>query len=115
MRRAALTLIALSSLSACADATDVGVPTYQMAYNAASNAAGANAKTDTGTPFFTTDPAYFANPPVYADPGVLMLAPYYTSGYGYYVRPTYGTRYAYCPPARGGRGFSHGRGGSHHR
>jgi len=111
MRSAALTLIALSALSACAEATDTGVPPFQTAYNAA----GSNARTDTGTPFFTTDPAYFANPPVYADPGVLMLAPYYTSGYGYFVGSTYGTRYAYCPPVRGGRGFSHARGGSRHR
>jgi hypothetical protein len=107
MRSAALTLMALSALAACADATDAGAPSYQVAYNAA----GANSKTDTGTPFFTTDPAYFANPPVYTDPGVLTLAPYYAVNTGYFLVPSYRARYAYCPP----RGYSHVRGVSRHR
>ena len=72
--------------------------------------------TDNGTPFFTTtDPANFANPSAYAgDPGVIAMAPYYTGNAGYFILPTRKAHYAYCPP-RGGRGYSHARGGGRHR
>jgi hypothetical protein len=111
MRSAALTLMALAVLSACAETTDAVAP----AYNAAVYYPAYNSTTDNGTPFFTTDPAYFANPPAYSsDPGVLAMAPYYTSNIGYFIVPNGKAHYAYCPP-RGGRGYSHARGVGHHR
>ena len=122
MRHAALTLMALSGLSACADATDTGVPTYNnaLAYYSPANTGTANpGAPNSGTPnnnppFFTTDPAYFANPPAYpTDPYYLAMMPYYYTNVGYFISPTRGAHYAYCPPARGGRGFSHARGGGH--
>jgi hypothetical protein len=39
------------------------------------------------------------------------MMPYYYTNVGYFISPTRGAHYAYCPPARGGRGFSHARGG----
>jgi hypothetical protein len=124
MRHAALTLMALSALSACADATDAGVPTYNnaLAYYNPANPGTANPGTanpgapnggtaNNNPPFFTTDPAYFANPPAYTtDPYYLAMVPYYYTNAGYFTSPTRVARYAYCPP-RGGRGFSHARGG----
>ena len=111
MRSAALTLMALAVLSACAEATDAVAP----ATNTGVSYPGYYGTTDNGTPFFTTtDPANFANPPVYAgDPGVLAMAPYY-AGNGYFIWPTGKAHAAYCPP-RGGRGYSHARGGGRHR
>ena len=101
MRYAALTLIALSVLSACAESTDAGA----MAFNAPAY----NTPTNGSTSFFTTDPAYFANPPAYAtDPYYLSMTSYYRTGIGYFIFPIRGARHAYCPPLRG-RGFSHHR------
>ena len=112
MRSAALTLMALVVLSACAETTDAVAPANNTA---AVNLPTYNSTTDTGTPFFTTDPAYFANPPDYSsDPGVLAMAPYYTSNIGYFIVPNGRAHYAYCPP-RGGRGSSRARGVGHHR
>src|SRR5215471_6610575 len=94
MRHAALTLMALSALSACADVTDTGVPTYNnaLAYYNPANAGTANpgnpnnATTNNNPPFFTTDPAYFANPPAYAtDPYYVSMMPYYYTGGGYFI------------------------------
>ena len=111
MRSAALTLMALAVLSACAETTDAVV----SANSPGVSYPGYYGTTDNGTPFFTTDPAYFANPPAYSsDPGVLAMAPYYTSNIGYFIVPTGKAHYAYCPP-RGGRGYSHARGVGHHR
>ena len=111
MRSAALTLMALGLLSACAETTDAVAP----AYNTGVSYPGYYGTTDNGTPFFTTtDPANFANPSVYAgDPGVLAMAPYYTSNTGYFILPTRKAHYPYCPP-RGGRSYSHARGGGRH-
>ena len=112
MRSAALTLMALGVLSAaCAEMTDAVAP----AGNTGVYYPGYYGTTDNGTPFFTTtDPANFANLPAYAgDPGVLAMAPYY-AGNGYFIVPTRKAHYAYCPP-RGGRGYSHARGGGRHR
>ena len=111
MRSAALTLMALGLLSACAETTDAVAP----AYNTGVSYPGYYGTTDNGTPFFTTtDPANFANPRVYAgDPGVLAMAPYYTSNIGYFILPTRKAHYPYCPP-RGGRSYSHARGGGRH-
>ena len=111
MRSAALTLMALAVLSACAETTDAVAP----AYNTAVYHPAYNSTTDNGTPFFTTDPAYFTNPPAYSsDPGVLAMAPYYTGNLGYFVMPNGKAHYAYCPP-RGGHGYSHARGVGRHR
>jgi hypothetical protein len=111
MRSAALTLMALAVLSACAETTDAVAP----ATNTAVRYPAYNSTTENGTPFFTTDPGYFANPPDYAsDPGVLTMAPYGTGNLGYFILPNGKARYAYCPP-RGGRGYSHARGVGHHR
>jgi hypothetical protein len=111
MRSAALTLMALAVLSACAETTDAVAP----AYNTAVYSPAYNSTTENGTPFFTTDPAYFANPPDYSsDPGVLAMAPYGTGNIGYFTMPNGKAHYAYCPP-RGGRGYSHARGVGHHR
>ena len=111
MRNAALTLMALAVLSACAETTDAVAP----ASNTAVYYPAYNSTTGNGTPFFTTDPGYFANPPDYAsDPGVLAIAPYGTSNIGYFILPNSKAHYAYCPP-RGGRGYSHARGVGRHR
>ena len=111
MRRAALTLMALAVLSACAEATDAVAPVANPGVSAPVYVG----TTDNGTPFYTTtDPANFAYPPAYpGDPGVLAMAPYY-AGNGYFIWPTRRAHYAYCPP-RGGRSFSHARGGGRHR
>jgi len=112
MRSAALTLMALGVLSACAEATDAVAPVA----NPGVSIPVYIGTTDNGTPFYTTtDPANFANPPIYAgDPGVLAMAPYYAGNVGYFISPTRRAHYVYCPP-RGGRGYSHARGGGHHR
>ena len=110
MRSAALTLMALAVLSACAETTDAVAPAYNTGVPVYYGT------TDNGTPFFTTtDPANFANPSAYAgDPGVIAMAPYYTGNAGYFILPTRKAHYAYCPP-RGGRGYSYARGGGRHR
>jgi len=112
MRSAALTLMALGVLSACAEATDAVAPVA----NAGVYSPVYYGTTDNGTPFFTTtDPANFANPPAYSgDPGVLAMAPYYAGNIGYFFLPTGKAHHAYCPPS-GGRGHSHARSGGHHR
>jgi len=100
MRRRALTLMVLSApviaLSACAEPIQSAVP------------AGGS------TSFFTTDPEYFASPPVDSTaPTYLAMAPVYAPGFGYLIAPARFVRPGYCPP-RGG--FSHARGGGgHHR
>jgi hypothetical protein len=111
MRSVALTLMAMGVLCACAETTDAVAPAYDTgAYYPASKGTTASA-----TPFFTTDPAYFANPPDYSrDPGVVAMVPYYASGIGYVFVPIRKAHDAYCPP-RGGRGYSHARGVGHHR
>ena len=98
MHRAALTLMALSLLSACADTVDPGVPAFSsMPYPVApngsapdANVANANAA-NANLPFFTTDPAYFANPqPAYYNGGPVYLAsaPGYASDVVYFVDST---------------------------
>jgi hypothetical protein len=99
MRYAALTLMALSVLSACAESTDASARAF--------NAPAYSALTNGSTSLFTTYPAYFANPPAYAtDPYYLSMAPYYRTGIGYFIFPIRWARHAYCPP-RGG--FLHHR------
>jgi hypothetical protein len=111
VQSAALIVMAVGVLSACAETTDAVAP----AHNTDVHYRAYNSTTDNGTPFFTTAPAYFANPPTYTpDPGVLAIAPYYTSNIGYSFVPTRKAHYAYCPP-RGGRGYSHARGVAYHR
>ena len=112
MRSAALTLMALAVLSACAETTDAVAP----ASGTGVSYPGYYGTTDNGTPFFTTtDPANFANPSAYAgDPGVIAMAPYYAGNAGYFILPARKAHYAYCPP-RGGRSYSHARGGGRHR
>jgi hypothetical protein len=119
MRNAALTLtIALSLLSACADAVDPGVTDINAAPypGIASNNAGATNATvaNASVPFFTTDPAYFANPPAYygGETVYLTSTPYYASDFGYFVGSRHGVHHAYCPP-RGG--YARAGGSSHHR
>jgi hypothetical protein len=96
MRRAALTLMALSApmamLPACAEPISASAPT------------------DTGAPFYTTDPSYFANPPVYTtDPAYLAGGPLYTNGLAYFIAPVRAARFGgYCPP-QGGHGLGHHR------
>jgi hypothetical protein len=126
MRNAALTLMALSLLSACSDTIERGVPGSNVApYTAATNNGMTNANgtngsaANTGLPFFTTDPSYFTNPPVYYDGGGMMVyltsTPDYAGDFGYFVGSRHGVSSgSYCPPRAGG-GYARAGGFSHHR
>jgi hypothetical protein len=97
MRCTVLTLLVLSVpmavLSACAEPIEAAAPV------------SANA------PVFTTDPQYFARQQAYVTESTYLAgSPFYTTDFAYFSGPTRVAN-GYCPP----RGSGHAHAGGHHR